>query len=177
MVEITLPVILQIVQTTGILVGIVYYLSIMRNMQKTREQTLKNQEEAEKARQRDLILQRIHGFDIPFARAWGDVMFKDPERWNEVYDPNKNLDTWANMVYLQNRYQNVGVLLKEGYIEGDLLFQIFNPGSIIAAWEHFKANILSRSKSRSQPDLFSGFEYLAMIARKKYPDVVPSRPQ
>jgi len=41
MVEITLPIMLQIMQTVGILVGIIYYITIMRNTQKTRELTLK----------------------------------------------------------------------------------------------------------------------------------------
>ena len=33
----TLPLVLQIVQTMGILVGIIYYLTIMRNAQKARQ--------------------------------------------------------------------------------------------------------------------------------------------
>ena len=35
MMEITLPIVLQILQTLGILVGIIYYLSIMRSNQRT----------------------------------------------------------------------------------------------------------------------------------------------
>jgi hypothetical protein len=41
MVEITLPIILQILQTAGILVGIVYYITIMRNSYKAQQMTLK----------------------------------------------------------------------------------------------------------------------------------------
>jgi hypothetical protein len=44
MVEITLPIVLQILQTVGILVGIVYYITIMRNSQRTRELSLQAQE-------------------------------------------------------------------------------------------------------------------------------------
>jgi len=42
MVEITLPIVLQIVQTAGIFVGIVYYLTIMRNNQRTQRIQLYN---------------------------------------------------------------------------------------------------------------------------------------
>jgi hypothetical protein len=49
MVEITLPIILQLLQTAGILVGIIYYITIMRNTQKTRELTLQSQELTHKA--------------------------------------------------------------------------------------------------------------------------------
>ena len=37
MVEITIPIVLQIVQTVGILVGIIYYITIMRNSQRTQQ--------------------------------------------------------------------------------------------------------------------------------------------
>ncbi len=37
MTEITLPILLQIVQTIALLVGIVYYITIMRNAQKARQ--------------------------------------------------------------------------------------------------------------------------------------------
>jgi len=44
MVEITLPIILQIVQTVGILVGIIYYITIMRNNQRTQQLQLETRE-------------------------------------------------------------------------------------------------------------------------------------
>jgi hypothetical protein len=47
MVEFTLPIVLQIVQTGSLIEIIIYYLSIMRNQQRTRELSLKAQEEAE----------------------------------------------------------------------------------------------------------------------------------
>jgi uncharacterized protein HemX len=64
MVEITLPIMIQIVQTLALLVGIVYYITIMRNTQKTRELslraqelTLKAQEQAKETRQAGLLMQ------------------------------------------------------------------------------------------------------------------------
>jgi len=57
MVEITLPIILQIVQTVALVVGIIYYLTIMRNQQRTRELTLKAQEHATETRQAQLFMQ------------------------------------------------------------------------------------------------------------------------
>jgi hypothetical protein len=54
MVEITLPIVLQIVQTVGILVGIVYYITIMRSQQRTRELALESQELTRKAQEQTL---------------------------------------------------------------------------------------------------------------------------
>ena len=176
MVDVTYQMVLSTIQTASLVVGIVYYLTIMRNTQKTREQSLKTQEEAEKRRQRELIFQRIQFFDLPWARAWGDVMLKDPDKWEEVYDPRENLESYANMAFVRNRYENLGIMLREGFIEAELLFQMFNPGSILAAWEHYKENIASSRERRYQPDLFRGFEYLAIEAQKKYPEIVPTKP-
>ena len=177
MVEITYQLFLSTLQTVGILVGIVYYITIMRNAQRTRELALKAQEEAERSRKREMILQRLQSFDLPFAKAWGDVMFKDPEKWSEVYNPRVNLETYANMVFLQNRYQNLGIMVREKVVDPELLFQIFNPMSIISAWEHYRENIESRRKSGNQPSLFDAFEYLAEEARKRYPHMKIGRPR
>ena len=50
--------VLSTIQTASLVVGIVYYLTIMRNTQKTNEQSLKAQEAAEKAKQREMVFQR-----------------------------------------------------------------------------------------------------------------------
>ena len=73
MVEITLPIVLQIIQTVSLIIGIVYYISIMRNQQRTRELSLKAREEAEKARQRDMIIQRSQSYGLEYMRAYTDV--------------------------------------------------------------------------------------------------------
>jgi hypothetical protein len=57
MVEITLPITLQIIQTLSLIIGIAYYLTIMRNSQKTRELTLNAQEQALETRQAQLFMQ------------------------------------------------------------------------------------------------------------------------
>jgi uncharacterized membrane-anchored protein YhcB (DUF1043 family) len=56
MVEITLPIALQIIQTVSLVVGIIYYLIIMRNSQKTRELALNAQEQALETRQTQLFM-------------------------------------------------------------------------------------------------------------------------
>jgi len=60
MVEITLPIILQIIQTVSLFVGVIYYITIMRNAQKTRELTLKAQEQALETRQAQMFLQMLN---------------------------------------------------------------------------------------------------------------------
>ena len=159
--QVTFQTIFQFLQTVGILTAVYYYIMTLRN--------------AERARQREMIFQRFQSFDIPYARAWGDVMFRDPEEWTEVYDPRENLETFANMAFLQSRLQSLGVMLRERVIDPDLLYQIFTPVSILNAWEHYKANIEARRERLNDPTLFEAFEYLSDETRKRYPDLVITR--
>ena len=66
MVEITYQMVLSTIQTASLVVGIVYYITIMRNTQRTRELTLKAQEETERARQRDMIIQRSQTYGMDY---------------------------------------------------------------------------------------------------------------
>ena len=73
MVEITYQMMLSTLQTVGLLVGIAYYITIMRNAQKTRELTLKSQEHATETRQAQLSMQLVNGWSQPHlveARAF-----------------------------------------------------------------------------------------------------------
>ena len=54
MAEITYQMVLSTIQTIALVVGIVYYLTIMRNAQKTRELTLQSQELTRKAQEQSL---------------------------------------------------------------------------------------------------------------------------
>ena len=69
MVEIAYQMVLQILQTVGILVGIVYYITILRNSQK--------------ARQTELLFQR-HKVDLDYVRSWADVLLV--QEWKNMED-------------------------------------------------------------------------------------------
>ena len=83
MVEITLPLVLQIIQTVSLVVGIVYYLIIMRNSQRTRELTLRSQELTRKAqeqaletRQAQLFMQLYNRLNEgEFCESYGKVVY------------------------------------------------------------------------------------------------------
>lgn len=157
---ITFQTIFQFLQTVGILTAVFYYITTLRN--------------AERAKNRDLLFQRIQSFDKPFSLAWGDVMSQNmkDKKWDDVFDPRKNLSLYANMTFLRNRYQMLGLMLKENYIESDLLFRMYNPKSIMHAWTHYEKNINDRRTSNNQPYLFSDFEYLANEAKKRHPEII-----
>ena len=97
MVEITIPIILQIVQTVGILVGIIYYITIMRNTNQTR--------------QTELLLQR-NKVDLDYVRSWSDVIivqdWKTIEELEERYPWETHVEERARVLYILNTYNNLG---------------------------------------------------------------------
>ena len=68
MVEITYQMILSTIQTASLVVGIIYYITIMRNQQRTRELTLKAQEHATETRQTQIFMRLYEQLNNARAR-------------------------------------------------------------------------------------------------------------
>jgi hypothetical protein len=95
MVDLTYQMVLSTIQTVGILVGIIYYLTIMRNTQKTRELTLKAQEQALETRQAQLFMQWYNSFaattmDFTSLDVFRDSHFRNAEEWLNLMEKNEN---------------------------------------------------------------------------------------
>jgi len=172
MVEITLPLILQIIQTVSLVVGIIYYLSIMRNQQRTRELSLKAQEEAEKARHRDMIIQRSQTYGLEWMRAWNDINkmtdWEDAEDFEEKYSGSESR---ANWMYIVRQYTLAGLHLKGG-ADPDLLFELYPPSTVMSLWERFEPVFHRMSERFNDPNIWGPFEYLYNEAKKRYSEVI-----
>ena len=176
MVEITLPIVLQILQTAGILVGIVYYITIMRNAQKTRdltlqaqEQSLKAQEQALETRQAQLFMDlyetyrsydfRKFGYDIMFVYTW--------DNWDDYWDkygPVNNPTAFNSVNSVSAFYEGVGVLVKRGLIDIALVEGLMHL-HLKLVWEKLGPIIIESRKvtdieTPAGPRLYTNFEYL-----------------
>ena len=175
MVEITYQMVLSTIQTASLVVGIIYYLTIMRNTQKTRELSLKAQEEAERNRQRDMIIQRSQTYGLDWMRAWYEVSnmtdWEDAEDFNQKYRRSESRAKW---MYLMRQYTLAGLHLKEG-ADPDLLFYLYPPYSIMTLWERFEPVLRSQNERTNDPNMWEPFEYLYNEAKKRYPDVTPGQ--
>ncbi len=172
MVEITLPIVLQIVQTAGILVGIVYYITIMRNQQRNQELTLKAQEQALETRQAQLFMDQYR--DTAKAEtqmlAWELQSWEwaDPADFMEKYwaDPSKQAKWVTFMLYMNG----LGILLNENYIPAELQYKMDQDGvACLMFWFQWEPVIMELRKRRNNPDLFKYFEYYVeeMIRMRK----------
>jgi hypothetical protein len=139
--------VLDWVPAMGVTIALVYYTQVLRNQ--------------ERARQRDQLQLRIQSADRPYTRAWTNVIFKkaaNREEWMEVYHPIKDPELFADMIFIQARFQSLGIMLKEKIIDPDLLYKIYSPHSILATWEHYEPNVLARREEINDPNLLSEFE-------------------
>jgi hypothetical protein len=170
MVEITYQMALNTIQTVSLVVGIIYYITIMRNQQRTRETALKLQEEAEKSRQREMIFLRFQGFDKTYHEAIADVMSQD---WGNTIEDwySHSPESRAQFDYIQVRYNNLGVMLQQKMMDPDLFFQIFPIGNILRFWEKMEDIILDYRETTKDVTYNEGFEYLYNEIKKRFPDI------
>ena len=125
MVELTLPILLQILQTSGIFVGIIYYITIMRNAQRTRELTLESQELARKAQEHALETRQAQMFMQIYNESHNDPSFIDAmtiineleiHSYEEFQEAREDEKVKKALSRVGMFYEGLGVLVKEGYV-------------------------------------------------------------
>jgi hypothetical protein len=188
MVEITLPIVLQLIQTVALLVGIIYYLTIMRNQQRTRELTLesqeltrKAQEQAKETRQAQLLMQlyetyRSSEFRIIMEEIINQEWTDFDDFW-EKYGSLNNPVQWSKWGSVAAYFSGIGVLLKEGLIDVKLVDELisnlafvawYRMEPIIKEWRKFVLTRRFSEQARSSIfEAFSGFDYLINELRKR----------
>ena len=158
MVEITLPIVLQIIQTVSLVVGIVYYLTIMRNQQKSQQQQLET-------RQAQLFMQ-IYREDLGIAEkgphGMMDVLeweFNDYDDFYEKFGPDLNPDAYQSYIYLLYNMEGLGVLVREGYV-GIRLIALLSGGVVKNLWMKLQPIIYEERERRYWLRWSIEFEYL-----------------
>jgi len=184
MVEITLPIVLQILQTAGILVGIIYYITIMRNQQKTRELSLRAQEQATKTRQIQIFMQIFQQLNSEEThKSWAELanLEINIEDYLQKYDSSVNPAHYAKRAVLWYSFNTIGELLRMGIIDPVLLHRLSLGPMVIITWERWADIIRELRVMHNAPDIWEGFEYLynemkRLRSERDYPDVVYQKP-
>ena len=173
MVEITLPILLQIVQTLGILVGIVYYITIMRNTQKTRELTLQSQELARKTQEQALETRQAQLFMNIYNQSLTNPQFDDVvhriihlrwKDWDEYqalfdYTNPETRDNHLAMSTLMNFYCGVGVIVRENLVGIRLISQLMS-NNVKGFWEQVAPIVEEGREHWYGPNWIKDIEYL-----------------
>jgi hypothetical protein len=154
MVEFTLSLLLQIVQTVGILVGIVYYVTVMRH--------------TETARQTQMfmpIYSRV--IDAEYRRYFSDIMvweWSDYDDWERKYYENR--DEWAKLLHVLTVQGLVGLLLERKQIDLGLVSDVMRVPTI-RMWDRIEPIIEEFRVRWDFPEFGEPAEYLYREMKKR----------
>ena len=164
MVEMNYPLLLDVIRTTGIIVGIIYYITIMRNQQKSQELTLKAQNHAEETRKIQLIYEVNQYMREPRSNErFTNVMNMEWDNYDDFiskYGWDNNPELADDRVNLWRMVNFSGLLVRDGLIDASTYVHFAGDYSPIF-WRKFKPIIEEMRIRTDNPDLYAGIEILA----------------
>jgi len=161
---VTYQMVLSTLQTVALVVGIIYYLTIMRNSQKNQQMQLET-------RQSQLFMQ-LFQYHIDKDR-WKDSWTLTEMQWDDYDDFTRKYDSSVNIENFAQRYnqwyfwEGMGLLLKKGLVDKEMIYHLLGSGfGALLNWDKFGPVIKEMRVQLDQPDFFIWFEYLADEMKK-----------
>jgi hypothetical protein len=149
---------LSTLQTISIMVGIYYYLMILRNTERTRR--------------RDILFQRINIIDEDFYDRWVKL-FSEPwttfKEWTDYREEHP--ESYNFIAYIMMTLNSIGVLLKQNIVDEETLFEAFSPPLVVWTWNKTSPIVMAWRETINLPNYHSNFEYLNNRALAMYPDM------
>ena len=160
MVEFTIPLALDLIRTIGIVVGIIYYITVMRNSQRNQELARKAQEQALETRQAQLFM-NIYG-QMAAKEAQTNILDLDTievnsyEDWDKLKEDREKFKVFA---WYLTFYEGIGVFLEEGLIDVRLIAKMLS-GNITMFWQKYRDGIYDMRIQQHWPRFVIMVEYL-----------------
>jgi hypothetical protein len=135
---------------------------------KTQELALQTQQQALETRQAELFMQIYNRYNTKdFQKTYGATRFiykwtdeQDFTQRYHVLSSPENLDAFADYNAMNAFFEGVGVLVKKGLIDVDLVYDLF-ANRIIWYWEEGFGPLGPYWRARiNDPDLYDSMEYL-----------------
>ncbi len=177
--------VLSTLQTIALVVGVIYYITIMRNQQRTRELALESQEQTLETRQTQLFMQIYQQLNSEESHKTVMELYnleiKDNDEYFQKYDSAVNPAHYGKRAYIWYSYNTIGELLRMGIIELDLLIRLKLDLTVILMWEKWEEIIRATRVRENIPDVWEGFEFLYNEMKKfrdarGYPDIIGPKP-
>jgi hypothetical protein len=147
--------IIDLLTPLSITVGVIYYVMVLQNQNKTR--------------QIQLLMQLTSDYTVESSRVGHELMYMewdDYEDFERKYGSDNNPDNFAKRMYSWNRFNTQGMLLMNGLVNRDLLFGTGRTG-VMFHWKKFGEVIKEIRRRYAMPLYGIGFEYMA-VEYKKY---------
>ena len=167
---IELSVVRDLVAIFGVIAGFSYYVLTVRNAQKTRELTLKAQEQSADTRQAQLLMQiynnlREDKFNTQYVELQRKYEFRDYDDFMEKLGDDVEFRAMINSVC--GFFEGVGVLVYRNFLDPQLVDDLMS-SYIFQTWEKIGPYIKERRLRINRPELWDKFEYLYEEIMKIY---------
>jgi hypothetical protein len=162
MVEITLPIVLQIVQTIALIVGIIYYLTIMRNSQRYQQTQL----ETRKAQLYMQLFMRITS--EKFTKKSIDLLkfeYNNAGEFMEEYISGPDSSMQSKLFSMFWHLDGLGYMMSEGLIDPEMVYNFGGGFAQVWHWEKWEPVIMEIRKRRGD-EFMKWFEYTAEEMRR-----------
>ena len=170
--------ILSTLQTAGILVGIFYYIMVLRNQQKNQEISIKSQAQATETRQAQLFMQLFDRWSDPvFAKVYGDYRYKNCASVNN--DPNEiskiaieslfesyNPEVWIPIQTLAQYFEGISILVQKNLLDIETVERLLS-GRLIWYWDATEKFIEQVRERINDPLMYKDMEILADEMKKR----------
>ena len=138
-----------ILSVLGLAASITYYASVLGNQNRTRQAQLFTQLYSDFRKPENLQL-----LWKAMQMEWSDY-----DEFTIKYSGTEHSEERLPYTVWSMFYQQIGVLLKEGYIDINLVAQ-FLPDAFRNYWQKFKPIIYEHRERNDYPQYFTGMEYL-----------------
>jgi hypothetical protein len=157
MVDVTYQMVLSTLQTVGILVGIIYYITIMRNTDKARKLQIAQR-----------LYQQIQNKENQLLSI--DLLEMEWENFDDFYrkyDSTVNKENFAKRATIFAIYEEMGFMLNQGMVDIETLYNLGGGQGILYFWKKFKPIILVQREMYTDPHRYRWLEYLAVEMMKE----------
>lgn len=156
MVEITYQMMLSTLQTAGLLIGIIYYITDMRNQSRAREAQLLLQ-----------LNQRFQNKEN--FRDWHETLttrFKDYQDFMENWHYTVNYEAYLQRSTIWFMLDTFGHILKRGLVKPETIYDAMSGAFIARMWDNHGPIIKELRKRVNNPHHLDGFEHCAEEMRR-----------
>jgi hypothetical protein len=150
--------VLQIVQTVGILVAIIYYITIMRSSQKTQQLQL----ETRKAQLYMQLFMRITSEEV--MKKSIDLLkleYDNVDEFMEKYISGPDSSMHAKLFSMFWHIDGLGYMMSQKFIDPEMVYNFGGGFAQVWHWKKWEPVIMRMRKLRGEPEFMRWFEYTA----------------
>ncbi len=129
-----------VVTAASVTVAAIYYMFTLRINVKTQQLALRTQQQNLETRQVQLLMQVFQNqFDKGFLKDFIDLLnieWSDYDDFERRYGSDNNPDNYAVRMRLNNFFESIGFLVKNGFVGADKVYEVLGMGTI-AYWNKF----------------------------------------